>query len=135
MRRNAAGRTGLSLVLYWVLSVAVASASCGAVLGGYLEPHDGEVVPCLVDMQVAGLCFRLPGMTLETATRTVDAHLQARGTTRPEWVSNGSSNGSTVVTSAGERIEIVVARDGPFATSGTCRGVPERRPTVPPTDL
>lgn len=136
MRRTVARRTVMSLLLSLVLGVAAASAPCGALLASYLEPHDGEVVPCLVDLQEAGLCFRLPGMTLETATRTVDAHLQAQGTTRPAWSSSASGNAAVVVTSAGDRVEVVVAHDGPFATGGTCRLVPERRPAAPQaTDL
>lgn len=72
------------------------------------------------------MCFRLPGMTLESATRTLDAHLQSRGVRRPEWTSTSGANGTFVLGPAGERLEIVIAGDGPFATTGTCRIMPAR---------
>jgi hypothetical protein len=108
------------------LGVASAAAPCGVLLAGYLGPAGGTVVPCLVDLQEQGLCFRLPGTTLDAATRTLDAHLQAQGVPRPEWTTRSGANGTTVPALTGELLEIVIAADGPFSTSGTCRIVPER---------
>jgi hypothetical protein len=114
------------LALVLAMGVASAAAPCGVRLGGYLESTGGTVVPCLVDLQESGLCFRLSGTTLDTATRTLDAHLQAQGVPRPEWISTAAANGTVVPGPGGERLEIVIAADGPFATTGTCRILPER---------
>lgn len=108
------------------LGSAWAAAPCGTLLASYLEPHDGKVLPCLVDLQEAGLCFRVPGMTLESVTRTLDGHLQASGVARPQWSTTSGANGTTIHAPSGERLEIVIAADGPFATTGTCRIMPLR---------
>ena len=110
-----------------LVGTAAASPACGVLLSGYLEPHDAEVVPCLVDLQEAGLCFRLPGMTLESATRTLDAHLQEQGVSRPAWEGGRGTNGSVVITPGGDRLEIVIATASAFATTGSCRVVADRR--------
>lgn len=114
------------LVVALSLGVASAAAPCGVLLAGYLGPAGGEVVPCLVDLQEQGLCFRLPGTTLDAATRTLDAHLQAQGVPRPEWTTRSGANGTLVPAVTGERLEIVIAAEGPFTTRGTCRIVLER---------
>lgn len=131
LRRGSRGRGGLrrrlaSLLAALSLGVASAAAPCGVLLSGYLEPAGGTVVPCLVDLQEQGLCFRLPGTTLDAATRTLDAHLQAQGVARPAWTTRSGANGTTVQGLAGERLEIVIAAAGPFTIRGTCRIVPER---------
>ena len=109
-----------------LLSFAAATPSCGMLLSGYLESGEGRVVPCLVDLTENGLCFRLPGLTLDAATRTLDAHLQDKGVPRPEWITTPAANGTLVPGPNGASLEIVIAADGPFATTGTCRIVPER---------
>lgn len=114
------------LVVALSLGVASAAAPCGVLLAGYLGPAGGTVVPCLVDLQEQGLCFRLPGTTLDAATRTLDAHLQARGVPRPEWTTRSGANGTVVSAGTGERLEIVIAAEGPFTIRGTCRIVLER---------
>lgn len=119
-------RVVLSLLASLTLTLAAAAAPCGSLLSTYLEPNGGEVLPCLVDLQEAGLCFRLPGITLETATRTLDAHLQEQGVPRPVWTSTRGANGSLLAGPGGDRIEIVIAQEGPFATTGTCRIMPDR---------
>jgi hypothetical protein len=116
--------TALAVVL--ALGLAAAAPPCGMLLSGYLEAGEGRVVPCLVDMTENGLCFRLPGVTLDAATRTLDAHLQAQGVPRPEWITTPAANGTQVPGPNGASLEIVIAADGPFATTGTCRIVPER---------
>lgn len=121
IRRTVPRRILLAVLSAIVLGAAFAAAPCGVLLGSYLEPRGGKVLPCLVDLQEAGLCFRLPGMTLESATRTLDGHLQANGATRPEWISTSGANGTFLVGPDGERLEIVIAADGPFSTTGTCR--------------
>lgn len=108
------------------LAVASASAPCGVLLSGYLESNGGTTLPCLVDLQENGVCFRLPGMTLDASTRTLDAHLQAHGVPRPEWVTTEAANATVVPAANGDRLEIVIASDGPFATTGACRIFPER---------
>lgn len=115
-----------SLCLAVALGGASAAAPCGVLLSEYLETAEGSTRPCLVDLQENGLCFRLPGMTLDAATRTLDAHLQAQGVPRPEWRTTVAANGTFVVAGSGDTLEIVIAADGPFATSGSCRIVPER---------
>lgn len=105
---------------------ASAAVPCGVLLASYLESHEGEVRPCLVDLQENGMCFRVPGMTLESVTRTLDGHLQEQGVPRPDWTTTSGGNGALVSAPGGDRLEIVIAADGPFATTGTCRIVPER---------
>lgn len=99
---------------------------CSVVLAGYLGDHEGDVVPCLVDMQEDALCFGLEDMTVETTTRTLDAHLQAYGAGRPAWETSEAGNATEVVTDGGAKLEIVIATDGPFRTMGTCRILSER---------
>jgi len=105
---------------------ASAAAPCGMLLSSYLESQQGSVRPCLVDLQENGLCFGLRGTTLDAAIRTLDAHLQALGVERPWWSSTTVANATEIVGPSGERLEIVIAMDGPFATIGSCRIVPER---------
>lgn len=119
-------RSLVALAAALSLGVAGAAAPCGVLLAGYLGPAGGTVLPCLVDLQEQGLCFRLPGTTLDAATRTLDAHLQAQGVARPEWTTRSGANGTIVQALSGERLEIVIAAEGPFTTSGTCRIVLER---------
>lgn len=114
------------LVVAALLGGASAAAPCGVLLSEYLETAEGTTLPCLVDLQESGMCFRLSGMTLDASTRTLDAHLQAQGVPRPEWLTTAAANGTVVVAGSGDTLEIVIAADGPFATSGTCRIVPER---------
>lgn len=106
--------------------VASAAMPCSMLLAGYLDDHDGDVVPCLVDMQEDALCFGLEDMTVETATRTLDAHIQAYDAGRPIWETSEAGNATEVETEGGARLEIVVATDGPFRTMGTCRILSER---------
>ncbi|MEX2501560.1 MAG: hypothetical protein WD336_04230 [Trueperaceae bacterium] len=119
----------LGVVLIVLLSgTALAAAPCGELLSTYLADRDGSTVPCLVDLQENGFCFRLPGSTLDATIRTLDAHLQEQGVLRPEWVTSENGNRTRVPSGNGGSvtIEIVIAYDGPFATSGACRIVPER---------
>lgn len=115
-----------SLASLLLAGMAGAAPPCGALLGGYLEDHDGEVVPCLVDLQEDALCFGLNDMMVDTATRTLDAHLQAQGVPRPSWETTAAGNATRVSTEGGDRLEIVIAADGAFTTVGTCRIVYER---------
>lgn len=121
-----ARRIVLAVLFALSFGIASAAAPCGTLLANYLEPHDGEVLPCLVDLQEAGMCFRVPGMTLESVTRTLDGHLQSHGVVRPDWASTSGANGTFIHAPGGERLEIVIAADGPFATTGTCRLVSVR---------
>ena len=107
---------------------ALAAAPCGEWLASYLAERSGEVRPCLLDLQESGFCFVLPGTTLETATRTLDAHLQAYGAPRPEWITSPSGQRTRLPGGNGNSVtlEVVIAHDGPFATRGACRIVPER---------
>ncbi len=107
---------------------ALAAAPCGELLASYLAERSGEMRPCLLDLQESGFCFVLGGTTLETATRTMDAHLQAYGVARPEWITTESGNRTRVPGGNGGSVtlEVVIAHDGPFATRGACRIVPER---------
>ncbi len=114
------------LVAVLALGGVTAAAPCDALLVDYLDTAGGSTLPCLVDLQESGMCFRLPGMTLDAATRTLDAHLQARGVPRPEWRTTEAANGTVVPAASGDTLEIVIAADGPFATMGTCRIFPER---------
>ncbi|MDZ7799760.1 MAG: hypothetical protein U5K81_03055 [Trueperaceae bacterium] len=115
-----------SLASLLLAGMAGAAPPCGVLLGGYLEDHDGEVVPCLVDLQEDALCFGLEDMTVNTATRTLDAHLQAQGVPRPVWDTTPAGNATRVNTESGDRLEVVLAADGAFTTMGTCRIVYER---------
>jgi len=108
------------------LAGALAAAPCDVLLSGYLEASGGATQPCLVDLQEKGVCFRLPGMTLDAATRTLDAHLQAQGVPRPDWVTTVAANSTVVPAANGDRLEIVIAADGPFETRGACRIFAER---------
>jgi hypothetical protein len=109
-----------------LLGLAAAAPPCGMLLSRYIEVAEGRVVPCLIDMTENGLCFRLPGVTLDAATRTLDAHLQNQGVPRPEWITTAAADGTLVPGPNGASLEIVIAADGPFSTTGTCRIVPER---------
>ena len=66
-------RSLTALVVWLLLGFAAAAPPCGMLLSTYIEGAEGRVVPCLVDMTENGLCFRLPGVTLDAATRTLDA--------------------------------------------------------------
>lgn len=107
-------------------STVVAAAPCGALLGTYLERSEAILQPCLVDMQATTLCFTEPSVIPEVALQQLDAYLQERGVLRPEWTSNDTAHATRFAMPNGDVLEIVVASDGPFATLGTCRVVPQR---------
>ena len=113
-------------VAFAFVSVALAVAPCGALLGAYLEENGVMLQPCLVDMQETTLCFAEPGVTPEAALQRIDAYLQARGVPRPNWESNDSAHGTRFAMPSGDVLEIVLASEGPFKTLGTCRLVPQR---------
>lgn len=106
--------------------VAVAAAPCGALLGEHLEQASITLAPCLVDMQETALCFKQPGTTVEYALMQMDAYLQERGISRPVWESSETAHAAQFRVNSGDVLEIVLAADGPFATMGSCRIVPER---------
>ena len=123
---HGAVRGPLLLVGAMATGFALAAAPCGALLGEHLEREGVVLLPCLVDMQETALCFGEPGVTPEAALQQLDAYLQARGVSRPEWLSNQSAHATRFAMPSGDVLEIVLASDGPFSTLGSCRVVPQR---------
>ena len=107
-------------------ATAWAAPPCEALLEGFLVRDAVIERPCLVDLQERGVCFALEGTTLESSVRQFDAYLQTTGIARPTWASHEGTHATRVVAPPGDRVELVLAEHGPFATLGSCRLAPAR---------
>lgn len=119
-------RLGGAVALVALAGGALAAPPCEALLEGFLARDAVAERPCLVDLQERGVCFAVEGTTLESSLRQFDAYLQGSGVPRPTWVTHEGTHAARVEAPAGDRLELVLAENGPFDTLGSCRMVPER---------
>jgi hypothetical protein len=126
MLRKRVWKPAVCIAAAVTLAWASAGAPCRALISPYLEAQNGTTTPCLVDLQEQGLCFNLEQQTLTATVRNFDGYLQDRGVASPVWQPSRLAELTVVEVSSGDRLEIILAQDGPFGTHGTCRVLPER---------
>lgn len=126
MRLKRALKPAVCVAATVTLAWASAGAPCRALISPYLEAQNGTTIPCLVDLQEQGLCFNLDQQALTASVRSFDGYLQDRGVASPAWQPSRLAELTVVEASSGDRLEIILAQDGPFGTHGTCRVLPER---------